>query len=158
MSLVPKNFLILFALLFSCAAHHSSLAQAEKLNPEKYDEFLYVSCEDMIARLDGYAYKIYNQPTEQAYVIIYGGRVGRRGEMNVLRSIIKAYLIKARGVEAKRIVVVQGGYREKMTVELWYSEPNVNPSATPTVDAKMVRLKGWVRASRKSFGDICNVG
>ena len=62
---------------------------------------------------------------------------------------IKDYMLNRRGVSTDRIVMMNGGYREESTVELWLAPRGESaPTAAPTVSAKDVkfrkgRIKNW---------------
>lgn len=96
-----------------------------------------------MALLDNYAVELHNAPETIAYVITYGGRRGTaRSEMYERRARIKRYLVENRGIDAKRVVVVNGGFRESLAIELWLtSQGEEAPKATPTVSPKSVKYK-----------------
>lgn len=110
---------------------------------EQIDEFGSTSCCDEMARLDNLINNLKDEPNVIAYVIIYGGRRGTaRGELNVRRSRIKRYLINYRGMDGNRVVVVDGGFRENLTVELWIVDARrERPEFKPTVTPKEVRYR-----------------
>lgn len=101
------------------------------------------NCETEMALLDNYAIELHNAPETTAYVIAYGGRRGiARSEMRERRARIKRYLVENRGIDAKRVVVVNGGFRESLAIELWLtSQGEEAPEATPTVSPKSVKYK-----------------
>ncbi len=54
------------------------------------------------------------------YIINYGGRGDtKRDEIQIRGSRMKGYSVETRGVSLSRIETVNGGYREKFTIELW---------------------------------------
>jgi hypothetical protein len=113
--------------------------------PQKFDEFGDVTCEDELARLDNLTHRVLANPESQAYIIVYGGRRGRRNEAKARAARMKFYLVKIRGMEAKRIITVGGGFREELTSEFWIVQPGDSaPLPIPTVDPKDVRLRGSV--------------
>jgi hypothetical protein len=119
-----------------CAGH--SFAQ----DPHKFDGFGDVNCEDEMAHLDNLAVQLQTEPGTVGHIIVYGGRSGRRGEARARASRMKTYLVKNRGVDASRILVIDGGYRENLTVEIWMWPRSVGvPKASPTVQLKDVRFK-----------------
>ena len=108
----------------------------------KFDEFGDVNCEDEMARLDNLAVQLQTDPQTVGHIIVYGGRSGRRGEARARASRIKTYLVKNRGVEASRILTIDGGYRENLTVEIWMLARSLGvPRASPTVELKDVKFK-----------------
>lgn len=101
------------------------------------------NCETEMALLDNYVVELQNEPETTAYVVAYGGRRGMgRSEMRQRRERIKRYLVENRGIDTKRVVVVNGGFRESLAIELWLtSQGEEAPKATPTVSPKSVRYK-----------------
>lgn len=111
-------------------------------NPNKLDEFGDVNCEDEMARLDNLAVQVQNEPETVGHIIVYGGRFGRRGEARARASRIKTYLVKIRGMDASRILTIDGGYRENLTVEMWMLPRSLGvPKASPTIHPKDVKFK-----------------
>jgi len=105
----------------------SGLAEARKLM-----EFGNVSWEDEMTRIDYLESKLREEPESIAYIIVYGGRrCAGRGEAEVRMACIKDYMLKRRGVHADRISIINGGYREESTVELWLAPRGENG---PTAD------------------------
>ena len=119
-------------------------------NPRKVDEYGNIRFNDEKARLDNYAIELQNDPTAQGYLVCYGGRTGRTGEAQRRCDRAKNYLVSTRGIDASRIVTVDGGFREELTVELWVVPSGATPpAASPTVDPSEVRP---ARAPRRRRG------
>lgn len=109
----------------------------------KFDEFHGANWEDAMARLDNLALDLRNNPSAVGVIIVYGGQDRRRGEARAWSSCIKDYLEKRRGIEAGRIMMVQGGYMQRLTVELWEGPDKTNiPKPTPEIKPREVRFKG----------------
>ncbi|HEV3470472.1 MAG TPA: hypothetical protein VG148_14210 [Pyrinomonadaceae bacterium] len=105
------------------------------------DEYGDISFEDEKARLDNFAIELQNDPTAQGYVIAYGGRRARPGEARRRADRAKEYLAAVRGIDASRVVVVDGGFREDLTVVLWALPQGATPpQASPTVDPAEVEI------------------
>ncbi|MDT4895710.1 MAG: hypothetical protein QOH25_787 [Acidobacteriota bacterium] len=99
-----------------------------------YDQFEPPAFDDVKARLDNLAIELQNAPTSQAYIIVYSGRRSRAGQADRLAARAKAYMIKERGIDSSRVVVINGGYRESDYFELWLVPQGAEPpQATPTV-------------------------
>jgi hypothetical protein len=106
----------------------------------KVDEYGNIKFNDEKARLDNYAIELQNDPTAQGYLVCYGGRTGRTGEAQRRCDRAKNYLVSTRGIDASRIVTVDGGYREELTVELWVVPSGATPPPnSPTVDPSEVK-------------------
>src|SRR4051812_20512656 len=94
----------------------------------KLDEYGDLSTDDEAAHLDLFAEKLFKQPKLRGCIIAYNEpRMEYRG--SYLRRIygVGRYLTETRGIEASRIVVVDGGYKDKFTTELWLIPEGVNP-------------------------------
>ena len=96
-------------------------------NPTKFDEIGEVQRNDEKARLDAFAIELQNNPSAQGYVIAYGGRNRRFGSGQQRGDRAKEYLTHTRGIDASRIVVIDGGQRETGTMELWIVPPGATP-------------------------------
>ena len=120
----------------------------------KFDEFGNINCEDELARLDSLAIELRNNPNLQGYIIIYGGRRGRRNDAKARAARMQYYLVHSRGLRKTRILSLDGGYRETLMGELWVSQSRASaPIPTPTVRAADVKLKGKVRVYGYNCGD-----
>jgi hypothetical protein len=99
------------------------------------------NCETEMAHLDNYTIALLNEPNTKAYVIAYGGQRGMaRSEMQVRRTRIKRYLVNNRGIAPKRITVVDGGFRESLSIELWLVPSGAAiPKVEPTISHKDVK-------------------
>lgn len=108
--------------------------------------------------LDHLALQLQNMPDMRGFIIAYAGRRARAGEAQARAECAKNYLVNERGIEARRIVAMDGGYREEFTVDL-YLVPRgaAGPTATPTVDPSEVQIikSGSARNSRRSTRARC---
>lgn len=103
---------------------------------QEFDECNNCTFDDQKARLDNLAVELQNDPSSRAYIIAYGGRMSPLGQVEVLMSRARDYLTAQRGIDASRLVVVNGGFREEDSVELWMVPSGAKPpQATPTVKA-----------------------
>lgn len=123
----------------------------------KIDEISNFNWEDLMARLDFFAIQLQNAPASSGYVIVYDGRRSRRGEAQGWMHCIKNYLVERRGMDAHRIMIVNGGYRGNLTVEMWLVPlADSPPKATPTVKPQDVRFKKG-RLKKKNWRSLCNI-
>src|SRR2546430_7133731 len=99
-----------------------------------FDQFPSIAFDDTKARLDNLAIELQNSPDMTAYIIIYAGRTSRAGQADMLGRRTMDYLTTTRGVDARRIVIINDGYRDSCFIEVWIcltgSKP---PQPTPTV-------------------------
>lgn len=109
--------------------------------PRKIDEYGDIAVGDEKRRLDDLTDELRNDPAAQVYLICYGGRRSRADEARRRCDRAKNFLVISRGIDAPRVETVDGGYREKTTVELWVVPAGSIglPLASPTVDPKDVR-------------------
>lgn len=128
--------------------------EAEDDDPQSrlVDEMGTGNCEDELARLDMLANEVRNNPGSFAYLIAYGGKEGKKDEAKARLARMSYYLSEIRGVP--KPIIVDGGFREKMSVRLWLYYPGeFLPVPSPTVDAKDVKLKGAVKIRRYNCAD-----
>lgn len=113
----------------SCTTSVMKRAEARKL-----DEYGKLLPKDENERLDKFTMELQMDPTAQAYIIAYGGRVSRAGDAQKLADKAKGYLVTKRGVDRDRIVTMDGGYREQPAIELWLVPSRASlPKPTPTI-------------------------
>ena len=96
-------------------------------NPTRTDDFGEITRNDEKARLDNFAIELQNNPGSQGYVIAYGGRRSRYGDGKKRSERARDYLVQTRGLDASRIVVVDGGTRDMASTELWIVPPGATP-------------------------------
>lgn len=122
-----------------------------------FDQFQSVAFDDDKARLDNLAIELQNAPDNQAYIIVYAGRTSRAGQADLLGRRTTDYLVNQRGVDARRITIVNGGYRETDFIEIWLCPPGAKtPQPTPTVqpgDVKPAQERTRPRKPRRSTDD-----
>jgi hypothetical protein len=135
----------------------------------KFDEYGQICEETEKALLDFFSMQLNANSDLVAYVVFYGGRCyssceidyplhrphyPRRGEAEQRAGRIKPYLVETRGIDEKRIFVVNGGFRESWTAELWLAPKGAPPPPlTPTTDAKDIQYRtGKVTKRELIFG------
>ena len=110
-----------------CAADCGVSIPLPRLYSRKFDEFPDISRNDEKARLDNFAIEMQNDPTATAYVIVYPGKHGKRGEAQQHFGRIVDYLVHSRGLDQRRIVTLVGPAREALFVELWLTPQGATP-------------------------------
>ena len=122
-----------------------------------FDQFQSVAFDDDKARLDNLAIELQGAPDNQAYVIIYAGRTSRAGQAEMLGRRSMDYLVNARGVDARRITIINGGYRDTDFIEIIICPPGATPpQPTPTVqpgDVQPARERTRPRKPRRRGGE-----
>jgi hypothetical protein len=120
----------------------------------KFDEFQVANWEEVMARLDNFDITLKNEPGSNGVFIVYGGHRGRRGEAQAWGRCLKDYMVNRRGISADRIAVVNGGYLDTPTIEVWVSKKKgyiPRPSFTSIKNVKF--RKGKI----KSWRSLCNI-
>lgn len=99
--------------------------------------------------------KLREEPQSIAYILVYGGRRAKRGDTEARMKCMKDYMHKRRGVRTDRVVIMNGGYREESSVELWLvPRGESGPTATPTVSPEEVKFK---KGRIKNWRGRCNL-
>jgi hypothetical protein len=125
---------------------------------QKFDEYFDIPFSKEKERLDQFATALLewqrNEPEAKGYIIVYAGRRAHIGEARIRAEHAKKYLINERGLKARDIEALDGGYRETATVELWI-RPNGGrtPKASPTVapsEVQIIKASSARNISRRS--------
>lgn len=134
---------IFITITFLLVVVASAFAQTEEA--VKVDEFENPMCEDYLARMDSFQVQLHNVPNSKGYILIYEGKLTARkkgktyyvsphvGEAKSYKQTIIRRLA-LRGFDKEKIVFVEAGFREHLTLEFWIvpigAEP---PEARPTL-------------------------
>ncbi|HEY2962286.1 MAG TPA: hypothetical protein VGJ37_07705 [Pyrinomonadaceae bacterium] len=110
-----------------CAADCAVTIPVPKLISRRFDEFPDISRNDEKARLDNFGIEMQNDPTATAYVIVYPGKGGKRGEVQQHAGRIVDYLVNSRGLDQRRIVTLVGPVRDQLGIELWVTPQGATP-------------------------------
>ena len=118
-----------------------------------FDEYGAGSSEEQKAHLDRFvAYLRQAGPEATAYIITYAGRSACYYEAEWRIKQIVAYLIKKHGLSQNRIALVDGGFRETWSVDLFVqAHGKCGPLPTPTLLRNDARVSG-------QCGDKCKDG
>ena len=130
-------------------AQTAVLAQAASgsSEPRKFDEFGVINCEYEMAKLDSFVIALQNEPQATGYIIYYEGRRygtkrPRVGEAETRAARMRPYLINQRGLSPERLVMINGGFREFFTAELWIVPGGATaPTATPTLRRRDIKYR-----------------
>ena len=110
-----------------CAADCAVTMPVPKLVGRRFDEFPDISRNDEKARLDNFVIELQNDPSATAYVIVYPGKTGKRGEVQEHSGRVVEYLVNSRGLDQRRIVTLVGPKRDQLHVELWLTPQGATP-------------------------------
>jgi hypothetical protein len=100
-----------------------------------------LSFEDDKPRVDQFARNLINVPETKGYVIAYSGLVGPPHEAKTRLTCIRKYLARSYKLGRDRLVLIDGGYRLEVSVELFVVRPGETiPTPQPMVSASAVRV------------------
>ena len=106
-----------------------------------------------IAQLNAFAVQLEAHPGTSGYLLVYGARRGRAAESQDAIGRAKAYLVKRRGIDAGRIVTVDAGFKEELTIELWIVPSGAVPprpeSTLDSTETKIIRTRQEKSAQSK---------
>jgi hypothetical protein len=102
----------------------------------EFDTCSSCSYDDQKARLDNLAVELQNDPTTTTYIFAYGGRTSPLGQADRLLARARDYLVSQRGIDASRIILSNGGFREQDAVEVWLVPRGATPPRpSPTIQS-----------------------
>ncbi len=111
----------------NCSADCGVSIPVPRITSRKFDEFPDIQRNDEKARLDNFVIEMQNDPSATAYVVIYPGRAGKRGDVQHHASRIVDYMVNSRGIDQSRIVTLVGTARDELFVELWVTPRGATP-------------------------------
>jgi hypothetical protein len=139
------KYILIKILFFSIFLLSSEVSVAqEKPKAELADSSQWYGSDDGNGRISNFLdYFDKNKNNSVAYIIVYGGRISKRGEIKAqIRGLTEFFTI-FRKLDSKKYVIVNGGYRDRLTVDYWIvPENSCPPLPTPTVDFEKVKFKG----------------
>ena len=127
----------------------SSANNCKDLAPPAFDTYDPISLAQENKRLDNFVITLSEQPGRTGYIISYGGKRSRIREAAARAQRARNYLIRARSFPPPQLKAIDGGYREKASVELHIVPPGgCPPKATPTIDPRDVQIVRRKRSRR----------
>ena len=106
---------------------------ADRVMSRRFDEYRDIKFSEERVRLDQFAIELLKEPNSKGYIIVYDATDTRKTTARERGERAKNYLIKERGLQETQIVVVNGGYRDKRSVELFITPAGaLAPTATPS--------------------------
>jgi hypothetical protein len=125
-----------------CAvATDSSHINCEGLAPPTFDTYDEISRAQEKQRLDNFVIALMEEKGRVGYIIGYGGKRARVGEATERAQRARNYLIKVRNFPEGQLKAINGGYKEKSSVELYIVPPGgCPPASTPIIDPRDVQI------------------
>jgi hypothetical protein len=123
---------VLGCLLVSFAGGRESRASRPTYTP--IDSYGNLCWEEEQARLNNFATQLQGNPALTGFIIVYAGRASCRGEAKYRAERAKKWITK-HGIKAERIILKDGGYRERVETVLQPMEKN-NLEVLPTPTLK----------------------
>jgi hypothetical protein len=109
----------------------------------RYHAWETTGCETDSAVLDDVAVVLMSNPSLQAHVVVYGGRSDPKNKALARAGRIRNYLVLEKGLDAERVIALDGGFRNELFAEVWISERGTDaPPTRSTVDPAYVRPVG----------------
>jgi hypothetical protein len=132
----PTGTITITGFSSSCASTAScTLAICEGIPwPTKLNSYGTLPKREVLRRLSAFATHLEQQPGAQGYILVYNGRHSRAGEAQELANQSRDYLVLKRRMDAGRIVTVDGGTQEKLTIELWLVPVGASPPPSPGIN------------------------
>ena len=84
-----------------------------------FNKFSDSSCEMIDLYLDSYLEAVLEEPSTEAHIITYGGRFDSPGKLLRYVRHIKGYLADSLEKDYRHVSVIDGGQRDKLSIELW---------------------------------------
>jgi hypothetical protein len=136
-----KSFALSIAL--ALLAFHVGAAQPVFVDDShKFDEFYGPNWESAMAHLDGFTISLNDNPNQLGVIIVYGGNQRLRGEAKAWSACVKDYLVKRRSITSDRLIILDGGYRKSLTIELWETTDRKDvPTPSQQIARKDVKFK-----------------
>jgi len=153
--MIHIRVLIVAIFLFTSAAPITAQTKEAQL----IDEFGNLPCDDLISRSSMFGHVLKEDPHATAYVVFYEGKHAvslydmktnstslqlldpRVNEGRHKASAVILDLTKWRKFPKKRFVLIDGGFRENFTVQLWIVRRGGDiPKLAPTLDRKDIRI------------------
>jgi hypothetical protein len=138
MKLIPAIIISLCMLSQIIGSTHGTVTRFKVSGdrPTKFDEWGDIDFHDEKARLDNVAIELQHEPQSVVHMVIYAGSRACLGEAQARALRAKNYLIKKDRIQSDRILWIDGGYREQVTVQVWIwprdmSPPPVFPTLQP---------------------------
>lgn len=122
--------------------------------PKLVEAFGITTLEEEWIKLDSAATFQQNSPNSILYIVIYGGKINKKGELKERANRLIYYLVETRKFDSTKVKTINGGFREKFEFELWVSRSEkILPPLSPTVNVESVKFKGKMKPLQRELGN-----
>lgn len=130
-------------ILACCLISFAPVLSLAKVEARKLIETEFYGCDFELVYLDNLSVELQNQPEMRGYIIVYAPSVGSKSDTARAHAArMKKFLVESRALKAERIIFVDGGFREKLSYEMWLVPQGAElPVARPTASRKDVKLR-----------------
>jgi hypothetical protein len=101
--------------------------KTETPSSTELDRFDFTNNDALKARLDNFVLALQAQPDAQAYIIVYGKPGNKAQDGNRLGTLALDYLTRNKGIDPRRVIIVNGGNRPTAAFELYLVPPGADP-------------------------------
>lgn len=106
-----------------------------------FNSYFDISFSEEKRHLDNFAIELSHETESVGYYVIYAGRRARAGEAQKRGERAKKYVVEKHGINAERIVFIDGGHREDLHIELYVLPRDaLVPPAVPMVAPSKVQI------------------
>lgn len=110
-------------------------------NHNRFDEYGDLDFNSETGRLDTFAIALDRTANLKGYIVVYAGKVACPDEARSRANRARTYLINKRALSPTRILAIDGGYRERFSVELYALPENADPpNIVPTIAPSEVKI------------------
>ena len=104
-------------------------------------------------RLGDFARQLRSNPNQMGFIVAYGGRRNRVGEAQARAARAKNYLVDALNIQNERIAIMNGGYREELSIDLFVGpiekgSPGLSPTVCPS-EVQIIKGRKMRRSKRR---------
>ena len=110
-------------------------------NQVRFDDYGDLDFKSETGRLDTFAIALGRAANLKAYIVVYAGKIACPNEAKSRAHRARAYLVNKRGVSPALISAIDGGHRERLSVELYALPQNADPpNIVPTIASSEVKI------------------
>ena len=125
-----KKLILFWILIFSLQIFAQDKAVALKFDEfdDAVEEYLFAEPISITQRIERFANQLKKTSNSKAYIIYYQSQISENSyAASNLAHSIKSILSYRKGIDSEKIVLIDGGIREKRTIEFWIAPKNAEP-------------------------------